>query len=150
MAKPKIPDAFSKEKVLFFKVPLIFQTYQSTLTQAEKDIYIYFLIQMKYKKSKWIRTSNVEIGYWTGIHTKATIGKAIKGLVEIGFIGDIKYQKNNANIYCINITPVVNENLAVVVAERSRAASERKKRSIANGETGKFISKNDGEGNIVP
>jgi len=143
MGKPRIPDAFSKEHVEFFKVPKIFQEYQRILSQSQKDVYIYFMIQMKYKKSKWIRASIPEILWCTNIKNKVTVIKAIRELVVEGLIGDIQYQNNNANIYMINLVPQKNEELLKRIDEKSRLAREKKKESIAKGENGKFKKGNN-------
>lgn len=145
IGKPKIKDPISEAGVLFFKVPLIFQTYMSSLTQSEKDIYIYFMIQMKYKKSRWLELS-YEHFMNTGIKSKDTISIAIFGLVTKGWISDIQYQKNKPNKYLINLEPVENpleknKELIEKIILRSKNTSEAKKKSIANGEGGKFEKK---------
>ena len=147
IGKPKMKDPISEAGLLFFKVPLIFQTHMSSFTQSERDIYIYFMIQMKYKKSRWLELSYQHFMN-AGIKSKDTISKAIFGLVIKGWISDIIYQKNKANFYLVNFEPldeplIKNKELIEKILLRSKNTSEAKKKSIANGETGKFKSKSE-------
>jgi len=135
---PEIEDPFSRSNTLFFKVPLAFQSHQSSLTQSEKDVYIAFMVQVKYKKVLAIEMPLETLSYWTGIKSIATITSAIKGLAEKGWIQDIQYQKQKANIYHLNLKPKVNNELIEKIKKRSENTSKAKKKSIADGEEGKF------------
>lgn len=149
MSKPIRPDPFSPpdtdEQVLFFKVPLEFQIWQSHMTQPEKDIYIYFMIRMFYKKSLVLEESNESIRTGTGIKNEVTVRSGIRGLAEKGWIADIYYQKRASNKYKVNLKPVVNDELIKKMDARRSNTSKAKKASIANGEAGKFIENKDPE-----
>ena len=139
--KPRVSDPFSREGILFFKVPLSFQTKHSSMTPSEISVFLVFMEQMSYKKSQWIPLSHAEIMYWSGISNKVTVTKALLGLVTIGWIGDIKYRKQNSNVYFINLEAKPNKKLLQMVLERSKKTSDAKKHSIQNGEQGKFKKK---------
>lgn len=140
--KPILSDPFSKSRKLFFKVPMDFQMHQSSMTQSEKDIYIFFMIQIKYKKKLEIECSVENISYWTGIKSIATINNGIRGLVEKGWISDITYQMQKPNIYKINLgREEPNKELIQKIINRKENTSRAKKQSIANGESGKFTKK---------
>lgn len=139
--KPKLPDPFSVTNKLFFKVPLAFQMHQSGLSQSEKDVYIFFMIQVKYKKKLEIEASHEEIMYWTGLKSIATITSAIKGLAKKGWLRDVIYRMQKSSIYVLNLEPSINPELIEKLNSRSENTRQAKKKSIANGETGKFIKK---------
>ena len=126
------------EQVPFFKVPLSFQVHQSGLTQSEKDIYIFFMIQGYFKKSLEIQASNEEMRYWTGIKDHVAIRRAVRGLAEKGWIGDVVYQKRGANKYVVLLEPKRNQDLINKMDLRSERTSKAKKKSIKKGESGKF------------
>lgn len=144
MAKDNSIDVFkgvNGEQVLFFKIPLEFQKWQSTLTQSEKDVYLYFMAQVHYAKSLRLEKDYEDIMYWTGLRTKEAVRNAIWGLAKQGWIEDIIYQKHASNIYIINLYPHVNEDLLERMERRSQNTSKAKKKSIAEGEKGKFSPK---------
>lgn len=140
--KPVPPerDVFltSEGQVGYFKMPMEFQMWQSTLSPSAKDIYTMFMIQVRYRNTLDIDMNYELIGYWTGIKHKATIARAIRELAEYGWIRDIKYQKRESNIYSLNLYPKKNIFLIEKMELRRQNTSKAKKKSIANGEGGKF------------
>jgi len=130
-------------QVIFFKVPVTYQNWMSTLTHYEKDILIFFMTQVYYKKSLRIPASHPEIMHWTGIKTKKTVIVAIRGLAEKGWLADVITVKFGKNEYIINLEPQINTNLISKLELRSRKASKAKKKSIENGERGKFVTNKD-------
>lgn len=127
--------------IAFFKVPLQLQTAQAEMTSMEMNVLIAFFIQMSYRDTRWIQIPLSTLSANTGISRKETIIKAIHGLVEDGWIEDIRYQKNDANWYHINIEPTKNEELIKKIQQRKLNTSNAKKKSIAEGEKGKFVKK---------
>lgn len=136
--KIKIKDPFYSSETTFFKVPLDFQLHMRSMSQSEKDVYICFLIQVYYRKTLEIEMPIDTICYWTGIRSISTAINAVKGLAEKGWIKDIIYQKQKPNIYILNLKPVVNNFLIEKIKSRSENTSKAKKKSIKNGEAGKF------------
>ena len=70
------------------------------------------------------------LSYWTGIKSIATITSAIKGLAEKGWIQDIQYQKQKANIYHLNLKPKVNNELIEKIKKRSKIQVRRKRKVL--------------------
>ncbi len=139
--KPRVPDPFSTKNTHFFKVPMAFQMHQMSLKPLEKDVYIFFMIQVKYQKKLEIKTTLSNISYWTGIKNKTAISKAIVGLAEKGWIKDIIRGKQMPSIYIINLSPTVNPSLLDRIKKRIDNISKAKKLSIQKGEKGKFKKK---------
>jgi len=141
--KIKIKDPFSISGALFFKVPLSFQAHQHSLTQSEKDVYIALIAQVYYRKTLSIEIPVDTISYWTGIKSIVTITNAIRGLSKSGWISNIIYQKQKPNIYVLSLEPKINTELLEKLDQRTKNTSKAKKKSIAKGESGKFIKGNN-------
>ena len=146
--KVKVRDPFYSDNIMFFKVPLEFQLHMSSMSQSEKDVYICFLIQVYYRKTLEVEMPVETICYWTGIKSISTAINAVKGLAEKGWINDIIYQKQKANIYVLNLKPNVNHLLLEKIKSRSEKTSNAKKESIKKGESGKFKPVENNEQNI--
>ena len=137
----KTKDVFKREneeQILFFKVPLEFQMHMNSLAASEQITYIYFMTQVFYKHSLDLEVTYEDIMFYTGLTTRETVSRAIRGVAGKGWIGVIIYQKRAANIYRINLSPRVNEKLISKMESRRQKASVAKSSSIANGESGKF------------
>lgn len=131
-------DVFKDLKSLFFKTPISLQRELSSFTDSELRVYMAFIIQIHYRKKVWIEATTADIAYWTGIKNPVTVRLAIRGLAVKGWIKNIKYQKNSGNVFTINLEPKPNEELIKKMDERSKNTSIAKKKSIKNGEKGKF------------
>lgn len=142
-------DPFQESNTWFFKTPIEFQKHMSSMKPSEIVVYIFFMTQVFYKKTLEIEEPVETICYWTGIKNPITIREAIKGLVKYGWIKDIVYRKNTSNLYILNMRPEVNYELIRKMEERSKNTSIAKKKSIQNGEGGKFVKKNYEEGEIA-
>jgi predicted transcriptional regulator len=141
--KTRRRDVFKDEfggQILFFRVPLELQKYLSTLTDSELRVYIYFLTQVSYQNTLQIQTTRENIMYETGISNTATVTKAIQGLAKHGFIENIFFQRSGGNRYTINLIPHVNKELLKRVVEHGKKLRKARKKSIENGEKGKFKS----------
>lgn len=136
-------DPFKEGNNIFFKVPLELQKYMSSMSPSEITVYVFFMTQVFYQKSLTIEEPVDSICYWTGIKNQITVRNAIKGLVEKGWIGNILYQKNSSNKYVLNLEPKVNHELIKRMNERSKNTSLAKRKSIENGEKGKFEKRKD-------
>lgn len=131
-------DPFKENNHLFFKVPLELQRQMSSMTPSEITVFVFFMTQVFYQKTLTIEEPVESICYHTGIKNQITVRNAIRGLVERGWIGNILYQKNSSNKYVLNLEPKVNYELIKRMNERSKNTSLAKRKSIENGEKGKF------------
>lgn len=146
MNKKISKNPFQENNELFFKVPLELQQHMSSMSSSEIVVYVFFMTQVFYKKTLEIEEPVDSISYWTGIKNPITVRSAIRGLVKYGWIKDIIYRKNSSNIYVLNLRPDVNYDLIRKMDDRSKNTSNAKKKSIQNGEGGKFVKKNVQEG----
>lgn len=146
MNKKISKNPFQENNELFFKVPLELQQHMSSMSSSEIVVYIFFMTQVFYKRTLEIEEPVDSISYWTGIKNPITVRSAIRGLVKYGWIKDIVYRKNSSNIYVLNLRPEVNYELIRKMDDRSKNTSTAKKKSIQNGEGGKFVKKNVQEG----
>lgn len=149
MNKKISKNPFQENNELFFKVPLELQQHMSSMSSSEIVVYVFFMTQVFYKKTLEIEEPVDSISYWTGIKNPITVRSAIRGLVKYGWIKDIIYRKNSSNIYVLNLRPDVNYDLIRKMDDRSKNTSLAKKKSIQNGEGGKFVKKNSQEGEIA-
>jgi len=138
---------YFKTGVQYFRLPSEIGLSLPDLTGSELQVYVFFLYQAMFRNTLDIKASYDEILLGTSIKTRQTLSSAIKGLAEKGWIGNIIWESNSRNTYCVSLKSRVNINLLPKMHSKSQKISKAKLHSLRDGEKrkGKFVKGNSSD-----
>jgi hypothetical protein len=121
----------------FARIPNKFVDYMKTMTEAEKDIYIYLRSWKNNYPDGYVEAAISTIMSNTGYTNRKTITSAILGLVEKGWVKDIIHQagagnREGKNKYLLNDEPEVNVDLLKKERARRKAKKEQMIEALTN------------------